>query len=192
MDGIGAAAAALAVVVLLAAGLRAGLDTARRAAARTRHWRAAAASRARTLGLRGLVAALAGTASATASTLTATAAATAAPAPDAPAAGLSATSHIAKASAPPATYVVRPGDSLWAIAAHHLGPGASDAAIAAEWPRWYRANLAVIGSNPSLLHVGTRLAVPHGRRTGTSASPHTTHAPSGPGRTALSLDPDRR
>ncbi len=104
----------------------------------------------------------------------------------APAAGAAARAHT------PATYVVRPGDSLWVIAARQLGPGASDAQIAAEWPRWYRANRAVIGSNPSLLLVGTRLAVPHGRRTGTSASPHHSPVPSGPDRTAQTLDPDRR
>ncbi|WP_052710618.1 LysM domain-containing protein [Pseudofrankia sp. DC12] len=56
--------------------------------------------------------------------------------------------------------VVQRGDSLWTIAARHLGPGASDAQIAAEWPRWWAANRAVIGSDPNILHVGEQLQPP--------------------------------
>jgi nucleoid-associated protein YgaU len=198
MDGIGAAAAALALVVLLAGGLRAGVSAARRTSVRLNRAGSAAADRARAVGLRGLVAALAGTVTTGVGALASTAGAAAAPAPVAPAPGRTADHHTAtatamtRAAAEPRTYVVRPGDSLWAIAARHLSPGASDAAIAAEWPRWYRANRAVIGSNPSHLLVGTRLSVPHGRRTGTSASPHHSHLQSDSQRTALTLDPDRR
>lgn len=55
---------------------------------------------------------------------------------------------------------VRPGDTLWDIAAAELGPGASDWEIAAEWPRWHEANLASIGEDPALLHPGTLLERP--------------------------------
>jgi nucleoid-associated protein YgaU len=57
--------------------------------------------------------------------------------------------------------VVHRGDSLWTIAARSLGGGASDAEVAAEWPRWWHANRAVIGSDPDLLRPGTRLTPPH-------------------------------
>jgi nucleoid-associated protein YgaU len=183
--------AALGALVLLAVAARLVAALAGRLAAAARRSGRAAASAGGALGVRGLLLALAGTATTAAGSVATVGAAAASPSPVASPAR-HATAPTARASAQPATYVVRPGDSLWAIAARHLGPGASDAAVAAEWPRWYRANHAVIGSNPSLLHVGTRLAVPHGRRTGTSASPHSTPAPSGPDRTALSLDPDRR
>ncbi len=59
-----------------------------------------------------------------------------------------------------ATHVVVPGDSLWSIAAHRLGAGASDAAVAAEWPRWYAANADVIGGDPDLVLPGQELVVP--------------------------------
>ena len=191
MDGIGTAVVALGALTLVAVTVRAAVDAGRAALRRASAVGARTAGNARALGVRGLVAALAGTASASvAVTLPSTASAAPAPAQGrpvpAPAAGAVVRAHV------PATYVVRAGDSLWVIAARHLGPGASNAQIAAEWPRWYRANRAVIGSNPSLLLVGTRLAVPDGRRTGTSASPHHAPSPSGPDRTAQALDPDRR
>jgi resuscitation-promoting factor RpfA len=56
--------------------------------------------------------------------------------------------------------VVRPGDSLWAIAARHLGPDPPDAAVAASWPRWYQRNRAVVGPDPDLLRPGQRLVAP--------------------------------
>jgi resuscitation-promoting factor RpfA len=56
--------------------------------------------------------------------------------------------------------VVRRGDSLWAIAARHLPAGASDAAVATEWPRWYAANRHVVGSDPDHLLPGQRLVPP--------------------------------
>ncbi|MFC6707832.1 LysM peptidoglycan-binding domain-containing protein [Flexivirga alba] len=56
--------------------------------------------------------------------------------------------------------VVHRGDTLWSIAAAHLGPHADAQAIAAEWPHWYAANRDVIGNDPDLLAVGTRLLTP--------------------------------
>ncbi|WP_208749234.1 LysM peptidoglycan-binding domain-containing protein [Arthrobacter sp. PM3] len=55
---------------------------------------------------------------------------------------------------------VRPGDSLWSIAATVLGPLASDADIAREWPRLYATNRGVIGDNPHLLRPGLLLTLP--------------------------------
>jgi hypothetical protein len=62
--------------------------------------------------------------------------------------------------AAPSVVVVQPGDSLWAIAARQLGPGASGAAITTAWHAWYAANRAVIGPNPSVIHAGQRLVAP--------------------------------
>lgn len=56
--------------------------------------------------------------------------------------------------------VVRSGDSLWLIAARRLGPNASDAKVAAAWPRWYAANRTAIGTDPSLIRPGEVLHVP--------------------------------
>jgi nucleoid-associated protein YgaU len=55
-------------------------------------------------------------------------------------------------------YVVRPGDSLWSIAAHLLGDAASDARIAGEVDRLWQLNEHRIETgSPDLLMVGTRL-----------------------------------
>jgi hypothetical protein len=56
--------------------------------------------------------------------------------------------------------VVRPGDTLWHIAARHLGPGSSAADVAAEWPRWHAANRDRIGPDPHLIRPGLRLRAP--------------------------------
>ncbi len=56
--------------------------------------------------------------------------------------------------------VVRRGDSLWAIAARHLGEGATDAEVAAQWPRWYAANRDVVGPDPDLIRPGQVLRPP--------------------------------
>lgn len=56
--------------------------------------------------------------------------------------------------------LVRPGDNLWTIAGRQLPPGATDAQIAAAWPRWYLANRSVVGSDPDLLLPGQRLIPP--------------------------------
>lgn len=87
----------------------------------------------------------------------AVASAASAPAASAPAA--------APAVAPPARpapedVVVVAGDSLWAIAARHLTPDATDAEIAASWPQWYRANATLIGPDPGRIVPGQVLAVP--------------------------------
>ncbi|MHA7142280.1 LysM peptidoglycan-binding domain-containing protein [Arthrobacter sp. Sr33] len=55
---------------------------------------------------------------------------------------------------------VRPGDSLWTIAAAHLGPFATDVEIADAWPRWHLENRGVIGDDPHLLIPGQLLRVP--------------------------------
>jgi nucleoid-associated protein YgaU len=56
--------------------------------------------------------------------------------------------------------VVRPGDTLWSIAAAYLGPGASREQIAASWPRWYAANRHLIGADPGVIQPGERLRPP--------------------------------
>lgn len=58
------------------------------------------------------------------------------------------------------TVVVRRGDTLWSIAARALGPEATDAEIAHEWPRWYAANRDVIGDDPDVLQPGQSLVPP--------------------------------
>jgi hypothetical protein len=55
---------------------------------------------------------------------------------------------------------VRAGDSLWLIAARRLGPSADASRVAATWPRWYRANRAVIGDDPDLIIPGQLLTPP--------------------------------
>lgn len=56
--------------------------------------------------------------------------------------------------------VVRRGDTLWDLVARHLGARASNADVAAEWPRWYAANRATVGADPDLIHPGQLLRVP--------------------------------
>ena len=66
-------------------------------------------------------------------------------------------------TATPATtapVVVRPGDSLWAVAAHHLPAGATDAQIARAWPQWWSANRDAVGADPDLIHPGLSLIAP--------------------------------
>ncbi|WP_404384110.1 LysM peptidoglycan-binding domain-containing protein [Knoellia locipacati] len=60
--------------------------------------------------------------------------------------------------------VVHRGDSLWSIAARHLGPDAVDAEIAHAWPQWYAANRDRIGDDPDLLLPGQVLRVPDSRQ----------------------------
>ena len=59
----------------------------------------------------------------------------------------------------PRQVVVRPGDSLWSIAAHLLGPGAGDTEVTAAWHRLHDANRSRVG-DPDLIHPGQRLLVP--------------------------------
>jgi hypothetical protein len=56
--------------------------------------------------------------------------------------------------------VVRPGDSLWSVAADHLPPCASNAQIARAWPTWWAANRTAVGADPDLIHPGLPLTPP--------------------------------
>jgi nucleoid-associated protein YgaU len=60
----------------------------------------------------------------------------------------------------PSAVVVRPGDSLWRIAARSLRPRSSAPAIAAAWPTWWAANRSVVGPDPNLIVPGQRLRPP--------------------------------
>ena len=60
----------------------------------------------------------------------------------------------------PERVVVHRGDTLWDIAARHLGEHATDQDVAEAWPLWYAANRDVIGDDPDLIHPGQRLVVP--------------------------------
>lgn len=62
-----------------------------------------------------------------------------------------------------ATVVVRPGDTLWAIAARSLPADADDAAIARACARWHGANRDVIGADPHLIFPMQRLITPLGK-----------------------------
>jgi hypothetical protein len=57
------------------------------------------------------------------------------------------------------TYVVRPGDSLWRIAASALGTG-DPARIARYWQSIHRVNREVVGYNPNLIFAGQILTLP--------------------------------
>jgi LysM domain-containing protein len=62
--------------------------------------------------------------------------------------------------ASPAEVVVQRGDTLWSIAARHLGPGASDAEIAKAWPTWFAENRDVVGDDPDVILPGQVLRAP--------------------------------
>lgn len=59
-----------------------------------------------------------------------------------------------------ASVVVRPGDSLWTIAARRLGPAASPADVASYWLRVRALNAAVLGPDPDLIQPGQTLRLP--------------------------------
>jgi hypothetical protein len=67
------------------------------------------------------------------------------------------------AETPVPTVVVRPGDTLWAIAARSLPDGASNAEIARACASWYAANRRVIGDDPDRIFPAQRLAPPPGK-----------------------------
>lgn len=54
---------------------------------------------------------------------------------------------------PPKTYIVKKGDSLWAISKRVYGYGN-------KWRTIYNANKKTIGSNPNKLSVGMKLVIP--------------------------------
>jgi len=56
--------------------------------------------------------------------------------------------------------VVRRGDTLWSIAARHLGPAATTPEISAAWHRWFAANRQVIGDDPNAISPGQVLRPP--------------------------------
>ena len=58
---------------------------------------------------------------------------------------------------------VRPGDTLWAIAARSLPDRATDAEIARATARWHDANREVIGDDPDLIFPTQRLVPPTGK-----------------------------
>lgn len=62
-------------------------------------------------------------------------------------------SNTRPAATQPATYTVKSGDSLWAIAKKCLGNGS-------RYMEIYNANKATIGSNPSLIRPGQVLSIP--------------------------------
>jgi LysM domain len=58
---------------------------------------------------------------------------------------------------------VRPGDTLWRIAAVHLPAQAADVEIRAAVERWHARNRSVIGPDPDLIFPGMQLEQPGGR-----------------------------
>jgi hypothetical protein len=56
--------------------------------------------------------------------------------------------------------VVRPGDSLWTLAATRLGPHASADEIDRLWRRLYRLNRSALGPDPDLIRPGQQLRLP--------------------------------
>jgi hypothetical protein len=83
------------------------------------------------------------------------------PRPRAPKVGLVSASP-SRAAEREAVVTVHTGDSLWSIAAAHLGPDATAAQIARQWPRWYAENRGVIGADPTLIRPGQQLRPPDG------------------------------
>jgi nucleoid-associated protein YgaU len=59
-----------------------------------------------------------------------------------------------------AVVTVRPGDTLWGLAAATLPATASAAAIDRSWRGWYAANRRTVGPDPDLLIPGQRLVPP--------------------------------
>ena len=57
-------------------------------------------------------------------------------------------------------HVVRPGDSLWAIAAEHSTTSPDGADLPAVARALYEENLDVIGADPNLIHPGQELVLP--------------------------------
>lgn len=64
------------------------------------------------------------------------------------------------ALAPDARHLVRPGESLWTIAASLLPAGTPPARIDATWRAIYALNSTTLGPDPSLIHPGDVLVLP--------------------------------
>jgi nucleoid-associated protein YgaU len=64
------------------------------------------------------------------------------------------------------TVVVLRGDTLWSIAAKHLGPAASAADVEVEWHRWLATNRDVIGDDADLILPGQLLSPPPSKGAG--------------------------
>ncbi len=72
-------------------------------------------------------------------------------------------------ASPPVDVVVRPGDSLWSIAAGRLESSASARSTSIAWHEWYAANRSVIGDDPNLIYPGEQLHPPAGHATAAHA-----------------------
>jgi nucleoid-associated protein YgaU len=66
----------------------------------------------------------------------------------------------APAAHPTLSHRVRPGDTLWGLAAAGLPEGSSAQQITRGWQEWYLANRRQIGPDPGLLLIGESLLVP--------------------------------
>ncbi|WP_323791208.1 LysM domain-containing protein [Nocardioides sp.] len=73
---------------------------------------------------------------------------------------VAAVSRAANAISERATYTVRPGDSLWRIAEHLLGPSPTPNEVATLVHHLYATNRAVIGVDPDLIRPGHQLRTP--------------------------------
>jgi hypothetical protein len=58
------------------------------------------------------------------------------------------------------TVLVRPGDTLWSLAARDLPADSPDARIAARWHAIYAANRSLIGPDPDVIVPGVRVRLP--------------------------------
>ncbi|MBM7515866.1 LysM peptidoglycan-binding domain-containing protein [Nocardioides nitrophenolicus] len=60
----------------------------------------------------------------------------------------------------PVAVTVRPGDSLWTIAARRLGPDASRAEVTSYWQRVRALNADALGPDPDLIRPGQTVRLP--------------------------------
>lgn len=81
--------------------------------------------------------------------------------PETPAPATPGSTRTAQPAAEEATTIsVRHGDCLWDIAAHELGPAATDLEVDRRWRQWYQHNRSLIGTEADLLLPGTVLTAP--------------------------------